>query len=150
MPADTLPTTKCPRVRFRYSHASSRSARSRLKRALRGGFPSNSVVRNSLLPTVLGSVEINGEEYGVSFLRDRQDKSFLIVYVIPMSVVIKIPLRKSLPSYGNDIPNMLILCRCIDKTIRSIEGVDLVHWYFEWSDHRSKSVWTLDELSWDE
>lgn len=142
--------TKCPRVRFRYSGASSLRVRAMLKRVLRSGFPSNTVMRSSLMPTVLGSVEINGTEYGISFLRDRDEKDFLIVYVIPMTVVTKIPMRKSYPSSGNDIPNMIILCRCIDKAIRSTDGVDLVHWYFEWSDYRSKSVWKLDELPWNE
>jgi hypothetical protein len=96
---------------------------------------------------------LNNHEYGITCHRDRsnrREKDYMVARVTPIELFSNFPAPKYPKIASECIPDILAICKCLDKTIHSTPGVDLVYWCFRWRKVISKSVWTLEELSWDE
>lgn len=139
---------KCPRLRFRYSRAASWYARWKLKRALLNSLLAKGSVTKSYSPAIAGFVQINKKDFGIALGRDRYDRKFMIACVVPLAMMGFSKKRMLVPQ--DLLCDLVAICKCMDKEIRATQGVESVHWYFEWLDYRSQTVSSLDELPWRE
>lgn len=141
---------KIPRAYFKYTQTPAHNSHADLKKNLISGFKnSNYLVTKSHISPSFARLTIGTNSFSIAINKSRHHDDFYVVSVIP-SVSVFFYIKKQMPVPREFNPGLRAICSSVDVSLRNTPGVELIYWYFEWGGVRTESVWTPQELSWDE